>query len=99
MEAMAEFFEWLNRMLGVEGPADLIFNPWFIGLMILGFIYSFIKGWKFFTIGIFALMGGAVIYKYTFPEDTSDLRALLSFMGSLGVLSLVIIYLAFIRET
>ena len=98
MEAMASFFESINKLLGVSGPGELVFHPVFIGLCIAIFIYSLIKGYKFMSVGIFLVMGGAIVFHYLWPEDTSNLTALVKFMAAMGGLALVCVYLAIIRE-
>ena len=98
MERMADFFEWINRLLGVSTPEELIFHPGFLGLCILAFIYTFFKGWKFYYLVIAGFFGGALIFAYLYPQDTSDLRALLYFLGALAGMVVVLIYFAFVRE-
>jgi hypothetical protein len=98
MEAMAEFFEWINRLLGVSGPEELFFHPVFLGFCIVVFIITFVKGWKFFYLVIAGILGGALISWYLYPQDTNDLRALLTYLGALASMAVVLVYFGFIRE-
>lgn len=98
MEAIADLFEKVNTLLGVQGPGELMFNPWFIGLLVVVLVYSLVKGMKYFSVITAGLLAGAAIYHYTFPEDTSDLKALIVFFAFAGLLVLLMIYFAFIRE-
>jgi hypothetical protein len=98
MEAMTSFFEWLNHILGVKSPGELLFNPIFIGICIVIFIYCLIKGWKFFSLSILGLLGGSLIFHYFYPEKSSDLTQLITFLAAMGGLVLVLIYLGFVRE-
>ncbi len=98
MKTLAEFFEGINRFFGVKGPAELLYNPWFIGICIAVAIYAFIKGWKVVYLGIVAMFGTTIIYKYTYPATSSDLGDLLQFVGCVGLMGLVLVYIGFIRE-
>ena len=98
MEAMTNFFEWLNRLFGVKGPGELLFNAIFVGICIAVFIYCVIKGWKFFSLAILGLLGGALIFHYFYPDKGSDLTQLITFLAAMGGLLLVLIYLGFVRE-
>jgi hypothetical protein len=98
MEAMADLFEKVNSLLGVQGPAELVFSPWFLGFLVVVLVYSLVKGMKYFSVVTAGILGGAAIFHYTFPEDTSDLKALLIFFAFAGLLVLMLIYYAFIRE-
>jgi len=98
METMANFFESINKLLGVSGPKELIFHPVFIGLCVVLLIYSVFARMKYFAISLFGLMGGAVIYHYLFPKNTSNLHELIQFLGAIGVLALVLIYVGFVRD-
>ncbi|MEJ2717134.1 MAG: hypothetical protein P8182_08335 [Deltaproteobacteria bacterium] len=98
METMSNFFESLNTLLGVKTPGELLFNPIFIGICIAVFIYCLIKGWKFFSLTILGLLGGALIFHYFYPEKGSDLTQLVMFLAVMGGLLLVLIYLGFVRE-
>ncbi len=98
MEKMAQFFDWINDLLGVEGPGELIFHPVFIGLCIAVFLYCLIKGWKLFAVAIYLILAGGVIFSYLYPEDASDLHGLLTFLGAMGAVVLIGVYFGFIRE-
>lgn len=98
MEAMSNFFEWINRLLGVKGPGELLFSPIFLGICIAVFIYCLIKGWKFFSLSILGLLGGALIFHYFYPDKGSDLTQLITFLAATGGLVLALIYLGFVRE-
>jgi len=98
MEAMAELFDKVNDMLGVQGPAELLMSPWFLGFLAIVLVYSLIKGMKYFSVITGGVLAGIAIYRYTFPEDTSDLKALILFFLCIGALLLGLIYFAFIRE-
>jgi hypothetical protein len=95
---MAQFFEWINRLLGVKTPGELVFHPVFIGLCVALFVFGLIKGWKALYLPIITLLGGAAIFHYFYPEDPSRLEELVKFLALTGVLALVVIYFGFIRE-
>lgn len=98
MEAMAHFFDWINSLLGVESGSELLFHPIVIALFLIGFVYSVFMHMKYFSIGIAGVMGGALIVKYFFPEDTSNLPELIKFVAAMGGLALVLLYLGFIKD-
>jgi len=98
MEAMAEFFEWINSLLGVKSGSELIFHPVVIGLFVVMFIYSVIMRMKYFALSIAGIVGGAAIFVYMFPADSSNLSELLKFVAAMGGLGLVLLYLGFIRD-
>ncbi len=97
METMSQFFESINRLLGIQHAGELLFHPVFIGLLIILFIYSFIKGWKGFYLSIAGLLGGGLIFKYLYPADSSDLLQLVKFLGAMGGFGLVLIYFGFVK--
>jgi hypothetical protein len=98
MQTLANFFESINRLLGVSGPEQLVMHPVFIGLCIIAFLYTLFTGMKYFAVGIGGLFGIAMITHYLYPRNTSDLRELLTYVAALGGLALVLVYLGFIRE-
>jgi len=98
MDTLANFFESINRLLGVSGPGELVFHPVFIGLCVAIFIYAVATGQKFLAVGIGGLMGGAAIFHYLYPEDSSHLGELLKFIAAMGGLALLVVYFGFIRE-
>ena len=98
MEAMADLFDRVNSMLGVEGPGELMFSPYFLGLLAIMLIYSLIKGMKFFSVITAGMLSGAAIYHYMYPKDSSDLGGLIVFFACIGGLVLVLVYFAFVRE-
>lgn len=98
METMSNFFEWINRLLGVSGPGELVMHPVFLGLCVLAFIYSLVTRMKYFALILAGLMGGAVIVHYLYPEQSSDLTELIKFIAAMGGLALLLVYLGFIRD-
>ncbi len=98
MEAMANFFESINRFLGVGGPGELVMHPVFLGLCLAAFIYAVVTRMKFFALTLAGLMGGAAIFHYLYPEQSTNLGDLLSFIVAMGGLALVLVYLGFIRD-
>ncbi len=98
MEGLARFFEWINQLIGVKDSTDLVWNPYFLGLLLAMFIYSLITRWKAFYLGIAGLVGVAICVKYLYPSDTSDLFALIKFLAACGGVALVLIFLGFIRD-
>ena len=98
MEAMANFFESINRLLGVSGPGELVMHPVFLGVCLAAFIYALVARMKYFALTLAGLMGGAVIFHYLYPEQSSNLGDLLSFIVAMGGLALVLVYLGFIRD-
>ncbi len=98
MESLANFFESINRLLGVKGPGELVVHPVFIGFCVVVFIYAVATRMKYFALSIAGLMGGTLIFHYLYPENSSDLGALLTFIGAMGALALFLVYMGFIRE-
>jgi hypothetical protein len=98
METMANFFESINRLLGVTGPAELVMHPAFLGLCFVVFIYAVITRMKYFALILAGLMCGALIFHYLYPEQSSNLGDLLKFVAAMGGLVLVLVYLGFIRD-
>ncbi|HMK36886.1 MAG TPA: hypothetical protein VK463_17565 [Desulfomonilaceae bacterium] len=98
MEALANFFESINRLLGVSGPGELIHHPVFIVICVVLFFYTLFTGMKYFAVGIAAVLGTSVIVHYLYPTDTSNLGDLLTFIAALGVMAIVLVYFGFIRE-
>jgi hypothetical protein len=98
METMANFFESINRLLGVTGPGDLVMHPAFLGLCFAVFVYAVITRMKYFALILAGVMGGAVIFHYLYPEQGSNLGDLLRFIAAMGGMVLVLVYLGFIRD-
>lgn len=98
MQSLAKFFDSINEWLGVKSPAELLFNPYFIGLCVVIFIYSLYKGWKPFYLAIGALMGFSLIYKHLYPGSSADLGGLVYFLGACALWALVLIYLGFVKD-
>jgi hypothetical protein len=98
MQTLANFFESINKFFGVKSGGELIFHPVFIGIAVVVFIYCFAKNMKYFCIAIAGVMGGAAIFHYLYPGDTSHLGDLLTFIGAMGLLGLLLCYLAFIKD-
>ncbi len=44
MEALTNFFEAINKLLGVSTPGELLFHPVFLGICIALFIYALATG-------------------------------------------------------
>ena len=95
---MARFFDAINKFLGVEKPSDLVFHPVFIGICIALFIYSIIKGWKFFAVGIYFILAGGIVFYYLYPSEASQLGELIKFLGAMGIVGLIGVYFGFIRD-
>jgi hypothetical protein len=98
MESMSNFFEAINRFLGVSTPGELVFHPVFMGVCIVIFIYSLLTGMKYFAVGLAAIMGGAAIIHYCYPENSSNLSELIKFVGVMGAFALLLIYFGFVRD-
>jgi hypothetical protein len=98
METLGNFFEAINRLLGVSGPGELVTHPVFIGLCIVAFLYTLFTGMKYFAVGIAGVLGTVVISHYFYPSDTSNLGDLLTYVGALGVMSVILVYFGFIRD-
>jgi hypothetical protein len=98
METLANFFDWINDLLGVSGAGELVTHPVFIGVCVIILIYAFLTGQKYIALGVFGLIGGGLTYYYLYPKGTVQLYDLLSFLAVMGVIALVILYLGFIRE-
>ncbi len=98
MEALANFFESINKALGVKGPSELIFHPVFIGSCVIAFIYFVIARMKYFALAVGGLMGGSLVVHYLYPTSTQNLSQLIQFLGALGVLALVLVYVGFVRD-
>ncbi len=98
MQALANFFDAINRRLGVTGPNDLMVHPVFIGFCILLLLYSLYAGLKVMAIILTGILGTGVIIHYLYPANPSDLGELFKFVGAMGGLALVLVYFGFIRE-
>ncbi len=98
MDAMANFFEWINQLFGVQSGAELVFHPIFIGIAAAALIYALIRGMKVLGLTILGLMGGAAGVYYLYPENSSNLTELVKFLGAMGGLALILVYFGFIRE-
>ena len=98
METLGNFFDSINRLLGVQGPGELIMHPVFIGLCVVGFICALAMRMKYMALAIAALMGGALVFHYTYPASSADLPELFKFLASIGALALLLIYFGFIRD-
>jgi uncharacterized membrane protein YeaQ/YmgE (transglycosylase-associated protein family) len=98
METMSNFFESINRLLGVSGPGELLMHPAFLGLCLAFFIYAVVTHMKYFALTLAGLMGGTVIFHYLYPEQGSNLGDLLTFVATIGAMVLVLVYLGFIRD-
>ncbi|MBI5252101.1 MAG: hypothetical protein HY912_21610 [Desulfomonile tiedjei] len=98
METLANFFESINKFLGVSTPMELVFHPVFMGVMIVLFLYALFTGMKYFAITVGGLMGGAAVIHYLYPQQASDLGGLIKFVGAMGALGLVLLYIGFIRD-
>ncbi|MGO9122419.1 MAG: hypothetical protein ACLQPD_32995 [Desulfomonilaceae bacterium] len=98
METLANFFDWINDLLGVSGAGELTSHPIFIGLCILILIYAWLTGQKYVALGIFGLIAGTLAYYYLYPKGTVQISDLLMFLAAMGVIALLIIYFGFIKE-
>jgi hypothetical protein len=98
METLANFFEAINRLLGISGPGELVVHPVFIGICIVGFLYTLFTGMKYFAVGIAGVLGTTVITHYLYPQDTSNLGDLLTYVAVLGAMAIALVYFGFIRE-
>jgi hypothetical protein len=98
METLASFFESINQALGVKGPGELVFHPFFIGFCVVAFIYFVLTRMKYFALAVGGLMGSAVIVHYLYPKSTSNLPELVQFLGAMGVLGLLLVYIGFVRD-
>ncbi len=98
METLANFFEWINRLFGVSGPGELVMHPIFLGFCFVAFVYAVVTHMKYFSLALAGLMGGALIFHYLYPEESSNLGDLMGFVAAMGGLALVLVYLGFIRD-
>ena len=98
MQHLANFFEWINRLLGVSGPGELVMHPVFIGICVALLLYSVARRRKFMILGLGGLMGSAVIFHYLYPKDSTNLTDLITFIGAMGLFALLLVYFAFVRE-
>lgn len=98
MEALTNFFQSINQMLGVAGPGELIFHPVFLGICMVLFLYGLFAGKRFMAVGLGAFMAGAAIFHYLYPEDSSQLGELIKFLAAMGAVALIAVYFGFIRE-
>jgi hypothetical protein len=97
METLSNFFEWINKMLGVSSGGELVFHPVFIGFCLIIFIYAILTGMKYIALPIGALMGGGTIWHYLYPQE-GGLGDLVQFIAAMCVMGLVLVYIGFIRE-
>ncbi len=98
METLANFFDWINDLLGVSSGGELAVNPVFLGFCAMLFLYALGTGQKFVALGLFGLLSGTAIFYYLYPKNEVALYDLLMFLASMGILAIVIIYFGFIRE-
>jgi hypothetical protein len=98
METLTNFFEAINKFLGVSTPMELVFNPIFMGVMLVLFLYSLFTGMKYFACALGGLMGGAAAIHYLYPENASNLGDLFKFVGAMGALGLLLIYIGFVKD-
>ena len=99
METLANFFDWINNLLGVSSGSELIVHPVFLGFCLIIFLYAVVSRQKFMALAFFGLLVGSIIYHYLYPKSaTVELHDLLTFLAAMGGLVLVIIYFGFIRE-
>jgi hypothetical protein len=85
-------------MLGVSGPKELLFHPVFLGFCVILFIYALVSRMKYIALGIGGLIGASVVVHYLYPKDTSNLSELVQFLGAMGVLALLLVYIGFVRD-
>ncbi len=98
METLANFFDWINDLLGVSGAGELATHPVFIGFCILVFAYAWLTGQKYIALGVFGIIAGSLTYYYLYPKGPVEIYVLLKFLAAMGAIALVIIYFGFIRE-
>jgi len=99
METLANFFDWINDLLGVSTGGELVVNPVFLGFCAILFLYALVTEQKYVALGLFGLLGGTAIYHFLYPHQIQvELYDLLQFLAGMGVLAIVIIYFGFIRE-
>jgi hypothetical protein len=98
METLANFFDWINDLLGVSGSGELATHPVFIGFCILVFVYAWLTGQKYIALGVFGVIAGGIAYSYLYPKGPVEIYDLLKFLAAMGAIALVIIYFGFIRE-
>jgi hypothetical protein len=98
MQTLTNFFESINKLLGVSGPGELIVHPVFIGLCVILFLYALARRRKFLILGIGGFMGSAAIFHYFYPKDSSNLTELITFLAIMGVFALLLVYFSFVRE-
>jgi len=98
MQTLANFFESINRLLGVSGPGELIFHPVFIGICVVLLLYGVARRKKFLVLALGGLMGSALIFHYLYPRDATNLTDLVTFIAAMGLFALLLVYFAFVRE-
>ena len=98
METLANFFDWINDLLGVSGSGELSTHPVFIGLCVIIFVYAWLTGQKYIALGVFGIVSGSLAYYYFYPKGSVQIWDLLSFLAIMGGIALVILYFGFIRE-
>ncbi|MBI5569994.1 MAG: hypothetical protein HY914_08625 [Desulfomonile tiedjei] len=98
MDSLAQLFEAFNKFVGVSSPGELVFNPVFIGICLLLFIYALLTGQKYVSLPVGGIMGGGVIWHYLYPKEGSGLGDLVQFIGAMCVLGLLLVYVGFIRD-
>lgn len=98
MHYLTNFFEWINSLLGVTGPRELVSHPVFIGICVALLLYAVARRRKFMILGFGGLMGSAVIFHYLYPKDSTNLTDLITFIAAMGLFALLLVYFAFVRE-
>jgi hypothetical protein len=98
MQHLTNFFEWINKVLGISGAGELVTHPVFIGICVLLLLYGVARRRKFMVLGLGGLMGSTVIFHYLYPADSTNLTDLITFIAAMGLLALLLVYFAFVRE-
>ena len=98
METLASFYDYINSILGISTPGELIFHPAFLGFCIIAFIYFVITGMRYFALCLGGLVGGAAVVHYLYPSSASNLTELIKFVGAMGVLALILVYIGFVKD-
>jgi hypothetical protein len=98
METLAKFFDRINATLGVTTTEELVFHPYFIAFMVVAFLYGAWKGYKWLSVPILGIGGGAALYAYMWPSDTSKILDLVKFFLAAAGMGVLLVYIAFIRE-
>ncbi len=99
LKILADFFDWINHLLGVSSSSELAVNPIFLGFCAILFLYAVVTEQKYVALGLFGLLAATAICDHFYPNHPeTELYDLLFFLAMMGILAILMIYFGLIRE-